>query len=231
MPNPAWDYLSGPFTGPYDMVAPLLANVTPAQLPAEGIWTFASAAKFGSIEVAGSFTTVGINLYGSNGAASPLNQYTVTIGGTPAQGDILALTFGSPVGNRVVSYTVPSSPSLNSEAAAIAALISADAVLVPLGFLAAAVGAVITISFPSSHPADSVNTPSAPPRGNGTTLTGAVTGTETLTVAAGTTGTLMTAVASAGFTALPAVPRWLTARATVLTGGGASANVNWHGVA
>ncbi len=183
-------------------------------------------------------STLNLDLYGSNAIVRPLNTYSVAIGGSATEGDVLTLTFSGGAfttgGQYALSYTVPAGPpTLDAIAASIAAAISADTILVPLGFLADADSGVVTITFPSVAPGYSESSPTQPPPSNATSLVASANGgaSETLTVAAGSNGSKLMSVTELGFIALPVLPRWITGRLTTLTGTDASITADWHGAA
>lgn len=230
------DLRSAPSSGPFDMAATIVDGaVAPGT---EGIWIDTGFCKSLNLELFGSMSTLGVDVYGSNAPMIPLNQYVVTVGGSATAADILTLIFANQnlaVSPRNVAYTVPTSPTINGVAAGIAAAINADTALQGLGVSAAAVGAVITISSPSSPPGAGYppsGSPSSPPPSNAIVLTDSLSGgaSETLTIAAGTNGTKIgSTIAGFGFTSITTVPRWLTARVVTLTGVGAVATGNVHG--
>ena len=230
---PGYAPRSAPYNGPFDAVAALITAAGAAGI--EGLWIDAGFAKNQSIELTGVMSTVGLELFGSNAPSMPPNEYLITVGGSATATDVLDITFSNenlPGGSHTVAYTVPASPSIDGVAAGIAAAINADATLQALGFSAAAVSAVITLSYPSFPPGSPAPTPSSPGPSNATTLAFNVNGgSETLTAAVGTNGTQIgSTIAALGITALTVNVRWLTARLVTLTGSTPNVSVNWHGV-
>lgn len=137
---------------------------------------------------------------------------TATIGGTPADLDVLNLTFtcaALPGGSHEVSVTLGASPTVDSAAAALAAAINADPVLIAAGIGASAASAVVTITYPGTigqlRFSESVT--------GGSTITLSATPTETATVGTSATETI-------------------TFSASALSGGSGPVipynNFNWH---
>jgi len=238
--DPIVSYSAAPFNGPQNGQSLLVDGVT--AVPYEGVWLPASFYKAATLEVGGSISTLSLQLYGTNALEQPLNTVTVTVGGSKTTGDVLnieVINQNLSNGNVTVSYTVLSGDSINSTAAALAALINANAGLQTLGLSAIAVGGVITITFPSapSNLANnpSLGSPSAPLTQNqcAFVLTKSGGASETLTLANGTDGTVLgSAITALGLTAVSPLPvRWIKARVTTLTGGGANVSAALAGTA
>jgi hypothetical protein len=238
--QPLIGYDSLPFAGPFGLRAQLLSSVTAA--PFEGLWTPVAGAKIGSIEANGTISTLEIDIYGTNAPAGfPSNTYTVTVGGSATQNDVVGLTFTNPLlpgGAESVSYTVGATPSLTTVAAGLVAAILADTNLSALGFAASNLAGVITVTWPSIAPqtsagGDQYGTPSSPAMGSltgiSTTLSGGAS--ETLTVTAGTDGYLLTKITALGFTALTLPMRYIKARLVSLSGGSATISAAYNGAA
>jgi hypothetical protein len=231
----------GPFNGPFEICGHLALAIGTA--PFEGIWFPSRWSKYASVELLaaqGTITGVELDLWGSNSVQDPVNTYTVTVGGTVTTGDTLTLTFNNPnlPNNYPVAYTATGTDTVNTIAAALAAAVQADAKLAPLGFLASANGAVVTITFPSAsgglNPWDAPS-PTTQPPSNATLLTTAVGGsaTESLTVGLGTDGVKMQSLAQIGaFAPVQALTRWIKGRLVTLTGSGTpQITAQYHGVA
>jgi hypothetical protein len=229
-----------PFNGPYGLRSQLLASATAA--PFEGLWTPIAGAKVGSIEVNGTESTIEVDIYATNNpSASPSNTYTVTVGGSATQNDVVGLTFTNPLlpnGSESVSYTVGATPSLTTVAAGLVAAILADTKLQALGFGASNLAGVITITWPSVSPqsiagGDPYATPSTPVMGSTTAISTTLSGgaTETLTATAGTDGFLLTKITALGFTLLTMPARFIKARLVTLTGSSPSVNAFYNGAA
>jgi len=236
-------YKAAPLTGPFGARASLGAGVTSA--PAEGIWVPVEFLKNFSVELSGTFSGASVQLYASNQGVEPGNSITITIGGTVATGDVLTINFVSPiVGTVPVTYTTVAGDTATTIAAAFAAAINAlatnpNAAFQGLGVSASSSAGVITIDWPSI--ATKAQAPNDMPAGfnvsvtepvfaNFLSFTTSTTGSETFTLANGTTGqTLGAAITAAGFTQFPGTAvRWIKARFTALTSG--SADVNFAGV-
>jgi hypothetical protein len=238
--QPLFGYDTLPFNGPFGLRSQLLSSVTAA--PFEGLWTPVGGAKIGSIEANGTISTAEIDIYGTNSPAGfPMNTYTVTVGGSATQNDVVGLTFNNPLlpgGSESVNYTVGATPSLTTVAAGLVAAILADTALATLGVVASNAAGVITITWPSIAPetsagGDQYGTPSSPPMGSATGLTTTLSGgaSETLTVTTGTDGFLLTKITALGFTAITMPVRFIKARLVSLTGGSATISAAYNGAA
>jgi hypothetical protein len=226
-----------PFYGPWGITATLAQGST---APFEGVWVPVTAVKFASVEVQGTFGGLSIQLIGSNATSDPPNVYTLTVGGTITANDPITLTFTNPnlqgESTEVVSYTVQASDGTSSIAAALAAAIRLDAQLQKLGITAAAVGAVVTVTYPSTPPNwsnDGSSQTNQPPQ-NLTIITPAVGGSATETVAvanASVGGTLGSAITATGLTTPSQLTRFIKAQVNTLSGGSAANPVtaNYHG--
>ena len=81
MLDPVAQYQSSPFNGPFSENALLLDQVGVNNV--EGLWVESKFLKSGNIEVSGTFSTIGIQLYGTNlDSVAANNQYVLTVGGT-----------------------------------------------------------------------------------------------------------------------------------------------------
>lgn len=231
--SPLIAYQAGPFSGPFAAVALLADSVIAAQLPYEGLWVPAMFAKSASVQVSGNFTTLSGDVYASNALNPPLNTYTATLGGSETNGDTLTLTFANPLlpgGSAAVPVTAAGGQTINSLATALAAGINANASLAALGFTAMAVGAVITIQWPSVPPGAGAGGTYPSFAQSNTVISKNVSGaaTETITIAGGTDGSNITAshLTALGVTALNPMPvRWVKARIGTLTSGAQTASI------
>lgn len=236
MPDPVVSFASAPFASQFATQAELILNASAA--PFEGLWVPSLWCRDGSIEVVGSMSSMSLTLLGTNQISEPLNQFTATVGGTVATGDQITFTATNanlPGGGAVVKYTTVAGDTTSTIAAALAALVNASTEFVGAAITAQAVGAVITLSFPSVWPGQpATNSSSYGQRyGNWTTFSGSSTGAETVTVAGVTTpgSANGSAITTLGLTALTTPCRWLRARLTTLTGTLAVISANFHGLA
>lgn len=239
MANPAVAFVAGKFGSPFDIGLQLLDNASVA--PTEGLWLPARFAKTGSIELAGSMSTVSVSLLGTNQLADPLNQMALTVGGTITTGDIVtikATNTNLPGGSASVAYTVVGGDTTTTIGAALSALMNASLGMTAIGVTAQAAAGVITASFPSIFANDGTNgsnyaTGAGP--ANITTFTASVSGaaTETVTVAGVTTigSAVGSAITALGLTQITVLPRWIRARLTTLTGTAAFINATFCGAA
>lgn len=237
MPNQAISYVAAKLGSPFDIGALLLDAAAVAGT--EGLWLPTRFAKTGSIEFAGSMTTMSASILGTNQMGEPLNQYTLTIGGTVTTNDIVTITAANPNaagGTVAVPYPAIGGDTTTTIATKLTALINANIGMAGLGVTATSAGAVITTSFPSIWPQGNAEVPVYSVFfGNTTTFTGASSGssTETVTVAPVTTigSAIGSAVTALGITALSILPRWMRVRLTTLTGGGANITATFSGAA
>jgi hypothetical protein len=161
---------SASLTDPYDLATDLYL-------------AFAQSSNQSTLEAWGVRVTDGTDSAAATslGLASTALPSTVTVAGALSVGDGLQLTAtssalsGSPV---TLTYTTKAGDTINSMAAGLVTLINANAALVAVGTYASAVGAVITIYWPSNLSPTLVWSKS---------VTGAAT--ETLTIGTGTSGT------------------------------------------
>lgn len=233
------NYDAAPFDGPMALYA-TMADAVAAPL-FEGLWLPVRYAKSGSIELAGSFTTIQADIYATN-QAEPLNSQAVTIGGTITNGDVATLTFANPLapnGQATVSYPITGSDTTTTIAAGLAHAITTNVSLTAgLGFSATSNANVLTITWPSIPPIldpQPMGT-SGPPPQNITAISGSVSGsaTETIAVALGTDGQKIASLTAAGIQALSISGqpiRWLKCRIPTLTGSTPSVSVLFAGVA
>jgi len=233
---PAVNFRAAPYAAPLSINSRLLDSVAAA--PFEGVWLPTMFAKMGGIELSGSMATLAVGLFGSNQFDPPVNYYEVTIGGSITVADVVTLVVNNPNlpgGSVSLAYTTVNGDSLTKAAAALAALIQGKAALAALGFMAANnSSAVIAISFPSVPPGQGAPDTLPPPSQNLTTISGSSNGsaTETVSAAVGTNGTSLGASVTAfGFNSIAPVPRWIKARLTTLTGGGAAVTADFNGTA
>lgn len=228
--------LPAPQSGPFALGCTFLANATAT--PMEGLWLPTGWAKTGSISIEGQMSTLSVQLWGSNLLPQPLNQYVVTITGSTVVGDTVSITFTNPnlagTGTRqVTSAALPGSATVTQVAAALALAINTDTVMTALGFQASNVAGVLTIQY-TSYPQNQ-NIPDVSgynPLSNQTTITFSKTGTgsQVGTIAFGGNGnTVGSAITSLSLTTISNLPRWMTARLTTLTGGGASISASFSG--
>lgn len=226
------------FVATGEIVAPLGRC---AAVPMESVWVPAGPAKAASVEIEGSFSTLSVQLLGSNSPSDPGNTYTATIGGTTFDsGDVVSLIFTNPNlpnGEETVSHTLGASETAATVAAALAAAINADTKLagaLGLGFAATAASAVITITYPSVAPLQPPQegfSPTTEAVQNTTLVQGSVTGAgnETVTIANASAGAALgSAITTLSITALTVLPRWIKAQFGTLTGTGASATPWLH---
>jgi len=78
---------------------------------------------------------------------------TVTVGGTPADGNAPILVFtatGLPGGDTTINYTVSGSPTTTQVATALAGVINANSELIAAGITASPSGAVVTVTLPDN---------------------------------------------------------------------------------
>lgn len=243
--TPLFNIAQSPYIAPQSLACALLPNVTSA--PYEGLWVPVGYCKSLQMETFGSMSTISMSLYGSNSPGTPLNTYTITVGGSSFINlDTESISFSAQTigGNPIkITYVSSGSDTTSTIAAGLAALINANATLQGLGVNAAAAANVITISFPSIAPGPvpgevaGFNYPSSAGGGgiaNSIAITTAITGTgnETLTVTTPATfGTLIGAAITAfGITSITAPWVWLKMRLNTLTGGGANVTANLAGV-
>jgi hypothetical protein len=223
-------YTAGPFASPFAIQGLLADSIVAANLPYEGLWVPIKFAKAASVELSGSISTLAMDIWATN-QLNPLNTYTVTVGGSETDGDVLSLIFTNPLlpnGSETVTLTTAGGESTTAIAAALAAGVDADANLAVLGFRATSAAAVVTIEWPSL-PGFALNTEEgSPPVGSTTILTTSKSGgaSETLTVAVGAdgfklNGTSLTALGLTNFTSSMPVA-WMKARIGTLTGTGAN---------
>jgi hypothetical protein len=223
------------FTGPGEIVA-ALGRAIAANTPMESVWIPAGAAKAGSVELEGQFSTVSVQLLGNNFPTDPGNFYTVTLGGsTFTAADTVSLTFWNPniptTGQETVTRTLGAGESATTLATELTALINADPVLLLLGIVASVPSAgVIQISYPSVLPGGPIDgtSPTSKPQQNTTVVLFSKTGSgnETGTVAnASLGGTLGSAITTNAIVALATLPRWIKAQFNTLTGGSPSSPV------
>ena len=237
--DPAYAWTEAPANGPAVLNAALLDNAATATT--EGLWMPTGFGKSGSVEIAGSMSTVSVSLLGTNQIAEPLNEFTLTLGGSATATDTVTVELDNPNiagGKATVTYTVAVSDTLTIIAAALAALIAQNTGFQGAGVVAQSVVAVITVSFPTIYPRGANDTPSYGTlfanqcTFSGSSLaSGGGAGSETVTVAGVTTlgSAIGSAITALGITALTIVPRWLRARMTTLTGSGAFINANFNG--
>ena len=224
--DPLVNYVAAPFASPFAIKALLADSIVAGNLPYEGLWVPLGFSKAATVELLGSISTLSVDIWGTN-QFFPLNTYTVTVGGSETDGDVLSLVFTNPLlpGNQqeTVSVTTSGGESLANIATALAAAVNADAALAPLGFKAAAASAVVTIQWPSSPGFSTTTDEESPPLGSATILTATKSGgaTETLTIACGADGVNLTSshLTALGLTNLTPMPvGWVKARVTTLTG-------------
>ena len=237
-PDPLVVNITADFTGPGEIVA-ALGRCT--AVPFESVWIPAGAAKAGSVEVEGPFSTLSLQLLGNNFPSDPGNTYTLTIGGTTfTLGDTVTAQFinpNIPNGQENATYTLGAAETATSVATGLANAINADAILKSLGFQASAATGVVTITYPSQAPlapSQEASSTSQKPTQNSTLLTFAKTGTgnETGTVAnASSGGALGSPITTNSIVALATLPRWIKAQFTTLTGGNSAIPVTpwFHG--
>ncbi|HEV3022999.1 MAG TPA: hypothetical protein VGX76_11040 [Pirellulales bacterium] len=230
MIDPLVRYTPAPFAAPLCIQALLADAVVAANLPYEGLWVPVKYAKAASIEFYGSISTLAMDIWATN-QPDPLNTYTVTVGGSETDGDILNLIFTNPLlpgGSETVSLTTSGGESTTGIATGLAAAVNADANLAALGFRATSAGAVVTITWPSAPGSQVTTEIGSPPVASTTILTTSKSGgaTETLTTAVGAdgqklNGSSIAALALTNFTSSMPVA-WIKARIGTLTGTGAN---------
>lgn len=233
MPDPIVMNEPGPFNGPFSANSPLIDAVS--AVPYEGLWVPARFNKESSIEISGAgATAIVAQLYGTNAPAWPMNQYNLTVAGTVTANDIVTTTFTNPLlpaGQQSISYSVQNADTPTTIAAALSAMINANAALAAVQIQASSAAAVVSVSYPSfsyqnlsggqiSDP-QNIASPSSPMFANTTQMSASKSSgaTETLTVTVGTNGTAVgSAITALGLTQLSGVYRWLKLRLTGITG-------------
>ncbi len=238
MPAPLLRHIASPYTGPSNIQAWLAESCGYAVY--EGIWVPVGICKNATVEVLGTFSTVAGDIIGTNSPAvgqerDPLNYYTITVGGSVTNNDTLTASFFNqnlPNGRKNVPVTVSTGNSTSVMAAALAAAIVADTDLQSIGLTASVVNSVITISYPSVPP-NAMNTIQGGGilTSNATGLTCAVAGggTETLTVACASTGTVIQHFTAVGLTSITQNVGWIKGRITALTGTNAVVSMAYNG--
>lgn len=239
--RPIIDYASAPFNGPFALSSIMLDGVTAALF--EGVWIPVSFAKSGSFEflLGGTGPSGTVQIWGTN-QPNPVNTYTVTIGGSETDGDTLTLTFKAPgMPAQAINVTTAGGEGLPAIATAFATAINANATLggQGLGVSAVAVGAVITINWPSISPNQPISGPTqpgSPPPQNVLSLAASKSGgaSETLTIALGTDGTELASLTANGISSPPTIPfpiGFVKARLTALAGTNPTATLNFNGAA
>lgn len=231
-PVPVLQSTPAPNVGPASYDAQLAAVTSVG----EGVWILSAFAKAASVEVGGTFSALSIQLLGSNSPSEPINQYTMTVGGTVTTSDVLTLTFANPnlpAGTKAVAYTTIGGDTTTTIATALTAAINADTSLQRLGLLATSVGAVVTITYPNGYVGGQEGgSPSDPASQNTTIVTASKNGgaSETLTVANASVGqNVGAAITAVGFTQLAILPKWI--KAVVNTFTGTNVLANFHGAA
>lgn len=217
--------------GPASINATLLNGVTSAIF--EGIWVPWLFVKQGSLEISGSFASLGCQLVGTN-ALNPVNSYVFTIGGSATNNDVINITFAIPGASLLATTTVVTSETVTAMAAALAAFINTSAAFAAYGFQATNLAGVLTVTWPNTFPTSGVYSTSQPPVSPIVIPTTAVSGaaTETVTTAAGVGGSNIGAsITAAGMTQFTISSRWLKVRVTALTGGGANVTAIAQGTA
>lgn len=231
MADPLIGYDFAPINGPFATSAWLMEGVTAV---AEGLWVPTKYMKNASVEISGSMTTMSLAIVGSNQLPEPPNQVTLTIGGSVTVGDTVTVVVNNkniPAGGSAsVSYTTIGGDTTSTVAAALATRLSASLPIIACGIEVNNIAAaVITVQFPSVWPNAGLTGGSYNAAfQNVTTFSGSSSGAATETVTAAAVTTIGTAIGSAvtalGFVSLSLVPRWMKARLTTLTGGGATIN-------
>lgn len=212
--------------GPASVNATLLDTVTSANY--EGVWLPWLFVKQGSLEISGVFTGLSCQLYGTN-AQSPLNSYAVTITGTVLNsGDVVTLTFTTPLGVLTAAYTLGAAATLTTVAAGLAAIINTTLAFAQAGFMAFSLAGVLTVTWLSVVPLTGQFTFSTSSPGViqnvivGSSVTGS--GNEAVAVAPGSGGSALgTAITAAGMTQFTFSSRWLKVRITSLSSGSVTA--------
>ena len=233
MNDPAVAVTAPKFGAPFDVALQLLDNATVATT--EGLWLPARFVKNGSVEVAGSMSTLSVQLLGTNQFNEPMNAFTLTVGGTVATGHTVTVTMTNsniPGGTASVFYLTTGTDTANTVAAALAALMATSPGMIASGVVPSVAAAVITAQYPSIFPQASGPVPQYGANdGNMLTFSGSSTGAETVTVAGVTTigSAIGSAITALGITALTILPRWIRARMTTLTGGSAFINATFCG--
>lgn len=211
--------------GPTSINAILIDNIS--TVPYEGIWVPWMYTKQGSLDVFGTFATLSLQLYGTN-QTSPMNSWTVTMGGTATNNDVVTLNIATQTGTIAVPITITTAETTTQMAAALAAAVNTNSSCAAQGITASSNAAVMTLSWPSPAPAQTMfpYTTSMPAVTPLISLSSSVSGaaTETVGIAAGTGGnTIGAAITAASLTQFTASARWLKIRVTTLTGGNLTA--------
>lgn len=228
------DFNGPQFGGPYAIHGLALDAIGAA--PFDGCWVPMFGAKYATLELTGLMDTLGVDVYGSNSLEDPGNGYTLTLAGSETNGDVVALVISNPNllgGSVTISHTASGGEAVAAIAAALAAGINLNAGLNGIGLKATVAAAVITVRYPSFGPQTGNGNPSQAAVANPTTVAYTQGGnSETIAIAVLTTGTkLGSTLAAFGLTAVTAVPRWIKARLTTLTGAGANVSARFSGAA
>lgn len=184
----------------------------------EGPWVPWMFSKQTSVEVLGTFATLSCQLYTTN-QLNPLNSYGITIAGTFTAADVITLTFTTPLGVILATYTVIGGNTATIAAAGLRDFINTSSSFAAQGIQASSAAGLLTVTWPTPP----FTRPSAvSPL---ITVSGASSGssTETVAVAVGSGGVVQgSAITGLGMTQLAITARWLKARITTLTGGNVS---------
>ena len=218
---------ANPFLGSGSINGMLLDAVTAA--PNESLWIPVEHAKYMSVDVFGvSITSFSLQLYGTN-IIDPLNQQTITIGGSVGTGHVLSTVFTNaslPNGAETVTYTTVGGDNTTTIATAVAAAINSDLNLAAIGLRATSSAAVVTVSYPSVPSSTASISQASPTFGNWTTISGSSTGSETQTVANGSNGnTIGSAITTSSITGISFNVRNIKARLTAISATSISAIV------
>lgn len=221
--------------GPASVNAVLLDSVQTANF--EGIWVPWLFVKQGSLEVSGVMSTLSLQLYGTN-SLSPTNSYTLTIGGSATNMDVVTIAFNFPGLPAInVPFTVTTGLTNPQIATGVGNAINASATLLAIGVSASVSSNVVTVTWPSSAPLNSIgqfSSTSSSPVALFLNLSSSVSGsaTETVTIAPGVGGsTVGSAITALGMTQFTISARYLKIRITTLTGGGATITAIAQGTA
>lgn len=214
--------VSPAFSGPYGINALLLPQS--AAPIVEGPWVPLAGAKVATLELFGSMSTLGVDLYATNNP-NPVNGYTITVGGSITDGDTVTATFANPNLGVLLNITVPvvGGDTTDIVGAKLAAAINANANLQGAGIAASDLSSVVTITFPSLYPG--LGAAGSPSFANYTVVTASKSSgaSETVAVATLTTGIKVgSTLAAFALTAITVLPSYIKARLQTLTGSGAN---------
>jgi hypothetical protein len=219
------DSIPSQFNGP-GAVSALLLPAGQAAPVFEGPWVPLAGANSLSLELAGSISSLSVDLYGTNNPSPPPNGYTYTVGGTITNGDTITATFTNPNlpgASKAIVVPVVTADTTDTIGAKLAAAITADPDLSAAGITASDLSSVVTINFPSVYYGN--GSADSAPLANFTGLAASKSGgaSETVAVATLTNGTKIgNSLTALGLTAISPLPLFIKARLQTLTGSNAN---------